>query len=149
MGRVKSRPFDNPGGKGFDAVYPPEQKIDLAAEYDGKTGKVRWRDYVTTHQYGKVDMNQPYGKLKEVTAYAATDFFSDQAQAVELRLGGKNSWLAVVIGASFCASVVKIPVRGVHHRDTAQRSCDQIVSASPTALLVARSALISTVALAR
>ncbi len=39
-----------------------------------------------------VDMNQPYGKLKEVTAYASTDFVSDRAQSVELRLGGKNSW---------------------------------------------------------
>jgi hypothetical protein len=85
-------PFHNTGGKGFEAIYPPEQVIDLAAEYDGKTGKVRWRDYATTHQYGKVDMNQTYGKLKEVTAYATTDFFSDRAQAVELRLGGKNSW---------------------------------------------------------
>jgi hypothetical protein len=85
-------PFDNPGRKGFDAVYPPEQKIDFAAEYDGKSGKVKWRDYAVTHKHGKVDMNQAYGKLKEVTAYAWTDFVSDRAQAVELRLGGKNSW---------------------------------------------------------
>jgi hypothetical protein len=27
-----------------------------------------------------------------VTAYATTDFISDRAQAVELRLGGDNSW---------------------------------------------------------
>jgi len=85
-------PFDNPGRKGFDAVYPPEQKVDFAAEYDGKAKKVKWRDYVVTHNYGKVDMNQAFGKLKEVTAYAWTDFVSDRAQAVELRLGGKNSW---------------------------------------------------------
>ena len=37
-------------------------------------------------------LNQPFGKLKEVTAYATTDFVSDRAQTVELRLGGKNSW---------------------------------------------------------
>jgi hypothetical protein len=85
-------PFDNTGRKGFDAVYPPEQKIDLDAEYDGKTGKVKWRDYIVTDKFGKVDMNQAYGKLKEVTAYATTDFYSDRAQSVELRLGGENSW---------------------------------------------------------
>lgn len=85
-------PFDNPRGKGFETVYPPEQNIDLNAEYDGKTGKVRWQDYTTTHLYGMVDMNWPCGKLKEVTAYAATDFFSERMQSVELRLGGKNSW---------------------------------------------------------
>jgi len=39
-----------------------------------------------------VDMNKACGKLKEVVAYATTDFYSDQARAVELRLGGKNSW---------------------------------------------------------
>ena len=85
-------PFDNPRGKGFETIYPPELKIDLSAEYDGKSGKVRWQDYVTPHPYGMVDMNKPCGKLKEVTAYATTEFFSDRAQSVELRLGGKNSW---------------------------------------------------------
>jgi hypothetical protein len=85
-------PFDNTGGKGFDAVYPPEQKIDLAAEHAGKTGPVRWRDYATSDEYGKVDMNQPYGKLKDVAAYATTEFFSKEARPAELRLGGQNSW---------------------------------------------------------
>jgi len=31
-------PFDNTGGKGFDAVYPPENEIRLDAEYQGKKG---------------------------------------------------------------------------------------------------------------
>jgi hypothetical protein len=85
-------PFDNTGNKGFEHAYPPEQRMDFAAEYEGKKGNVRWQDYATKHPYGMVDMNQPCGKLKEVLAYAATDFYSDQARAVELRLGGKNSW---------------------------------------------------------
>ena len=85
-------PFDNAGGKGFETVLPPEQKIDFAAELDGKSGKVRWLDYASTNKYGAVDMNQPFGKLKQVAAYATTDFFSDQPRAVELRLGGENSW---------------------------------------------------------
>ncbi|MSU58327.1 MAG: hypothetical protein EXS35_09125 [Pedosphaera sp.] len=85
-------PFDNAGNRGFTNALPPEQKLDLAGEYDGKAGKVRWQDHVTTDKYGMVDMNQPLGRLKEVTAYATTEFFSGQAQPVELRLGGKNSW---------------------------------------------------------
>ncbi|MCX7590161.1 MAG: VCBS repeat-containing protein, partial [Kiritimatiellae bacterium] len=37
-------PFDNPGGAGFAAVYPPETGVDLRAEYSGKNGeKVVWR----------------------------------------------------------------------------------------------------------
>lgn len=85
-------PFDNSGRKGFETAFPPETKLDLSAEYDGKGRKVRWQSYTTTHEYGMVDMNKPCGKLKEVTAYAVTDFFSDTTRAVELRLGGKNSW---------------------------------------------------------
>ena len=85
-------PFDNTGNKGFTTSLPPEQKIDFTAEHDGKSGKVRWKDYTTSHAYGMVDMNQPFGKLKEVTAYATAEFVSVQAQSVELRLGGKNSW---------------------------------------------------------
>ena len=85
-------PFDNTRRKGFDTVFPPEQTIDFTAEYDGKAGKVKWQDVVVTEKYGKVDLNQPCGKLKEVTGYAATEFFSDRPQAVELRLGGDNSW---------------------------------------------------------
>jgi hypothetical protein len=38
-------PFDNSDGIGFDAVYPPERGVDLAAEYLGKNGeKVVWRE---------------------------------------------------------------------------------------------------------
>jgi hypothetical protein len=85
-------PFDNTAGKGFDTVYPPEQNIDFVAEHEGTTGKVQWTNYITKHKHGMVDINQPCGKLKGVLAYAATDFYSDRAQAVELRLGGKNSW---------------------------------------------------------
>jgi hypothetical protein len=85
-------PFDNTRNQGFETVYPPEVKIDLTAELDGKKGKIRWQNYVTTHPFGMVDMNQACGKLKEVMAYATMDFFSDQARSVELRLGGKNSW---------------------------------------------------------
>ncbi len=39
-------PFENTGGVGFAAVYPPEQKIDFAGEYAGKNGeKVVWKDF--------------------------------------------------------------------------------------------------------
>lgn len=38
-------PFDNAGGTGFAAVYPPEKGVDLAATYTGKAGlKVGWKE---------------------------------------------------------------------------------------------------------
>jgi hypothetical protein len=85
-------PFDNTKNAGFDQAYPPESKIDLQAEYDGKSGKVRWQPMTTTNEYGLVDLNKPLGTLKGVTGYAYTEIQSSRARSVELRLGCKNGW---------------------------------------------------------
>jgi hypothetical protein len=91
-------PFDNTGRAGFDQVFPPEESIDLSAEYDGKGGKggkggrVKWVDFVTADSFGMVDINKAFGMEKEVTAYATTEFLSANAQPAELRLGSKNAW---------------------------------------------------------
>jgi hypothetical protein len=85
-------PFDNKDRAGFEKVFPPEQGIDLAAEYDGLNGKVKWQDFKTTDDYGMVDLNKPFGSLKEVTGYAYAEFHADKARPVELRIGCKNGW---------------------------------------------------------
>ena len=85
-------PFENKGRKGFGVAYPPEKELKLTAQYEGTEGAVKWQDYQTNHDYGMVDINQPYGMLKEVLAYAVTDFNSATEQEVELRLGCKNAW---------------------------------------------------------
>ena len=85
-------PFDNKDRAGFEKVFPPEQGIDLNAEYDGLNGKVKWLDFKTQGDYGLVDLNKPIGALKEVTGYAYTEFYADKARPVELRLGCKNGW---------------------------------------------------------
>ena len=85
-------PFENKGRKGFGTVFPPEKELNLTAQYQGTEGAVKWQDYQTKHDYGMVDINQPYGMLKEVLAYAVTDFNSATEQEVELRLGCKNAW---------------------------------------------------------
>ncbi len=85
-------PFDNKDRAGFEKVFPPEQGIDLNAEYDGLNGKVKWQDFKVQGDYGLVDLNKPIGALKEVTGYAYTEFYADKARPVELRLGCKNGW---------------------------------------------------------
>jgi hypothetical protein len=85
-------PFDNTTNAGFDMPYPPEQKVDLDAEYEGKTGKVRWQDAQAAGDYGVVDLNKPCGSLKSVTAYAYAEFQSDKSGPAQLRLGSKNGW---------------------------------------------------------
>ena len=39
-----------------------------------------------------VDINEPYGHLKEVVAYAHHTFESNDARKAEIRLGCKNAW---------------------------------------------------------
>ncbi len=84
-------PFDNPDEKGYDTVYPPELKIDLTASYAGKNcpgkqGPVKWIDFSTTHKFGLVDLNKALCEVKEVLAYATTEFISPESREVEFRL---------------------------------------------------------------
>lgn len=85
-------PFDNTGLAGFDRPFPPESEQRLDAEYDGKAGKVRWREWIVADPYGRLDFNRALGAAKEVTAYALTEFVTDQPQPAEIRLGCKNAW---------------------------------------------------------
>jgi hypothetical protein len=85
-------PFHNTDRKGFDTVFEPEKQVDLNAAYQGKTREVKWQPYFTTDEYGMVNFNDPYNPIKEVTAYAYTEFESDSDTAAELRLGCKNAW---------------------------------------------------------
>jgi hypothetical protein len=80
-------PFANVDQKGVQAVYPPEEKIDLAVPQDGKAGPVRWTDYVSRHEYGIVDLNEGVGPHTEAVAYALTEFTSPEAQTVDIRVG--------------------------------------------------------------
>lgn len=89
-------PFENTDKRGFAVAYPPEEKIDLAATYEGKGKSVQWVDYTTTDEYGNVDLNKALGKHMGVTAYAMADYVSPSEQQVDLRLGCINAnkvWL--------------------------------------------------------
>jgi outer membrane protein assembly factor BamB len=85
-------PFDNPDSKAFDVAYPPESSLDLAAEHEGKGGKVRWKDFSTEDDYGMVDLNKVLGKHKNSIAYAVAEFHSDGDRTVEIRLGCVTGW---------------------------------------------------------
>jgi hypothetical protein len=91
-------PFDNTERKGFAAQYGPEKDREKFSEYDGKTGKVSWKPYESTDEYGKIDFNKPLTPLKESTAYALAGFESPEERDVELRLGCKNAWKVWVNG---------------------------------------------------
>lgn len=85
-------PFDNTDRGGFDVAYPPEEKVDLAATYDGKGQEAKWVPFHSEDEYGMVDFNKPFDMLKSVVGYAHTEFDSSEERAAEIRLGCKNGW---------------------------------------------------------
>ena len=80
-------PFENTGESGYDVTYGPEQDMEPAREYPGKTGVVTWIDHTTQDEYGMVDLNAVLGKHKGAIAYARAEFLVDEARDAELRLG--------------------------------------------------------------
>lgn len=89
-------PFENRDQKGLPVAYPPERKIDLAAAVQGKEEEVKWHPFVSTDDFGQVDLNKAIGKHLGAVAYATAEFQSDRARPVELRLGTENAckmWL--------------------------------------------------------
>lgn len=103
-------PFDNTDGIGFDKVYPPEDGVDLDDSYQGKVGRVRWRDYATKDDFGIVDLNEGFQRPKtkegndyELTtehkgavAYAYAEFDSAESRSADFRIGCINAnklWL--------------------------------------------------------
>lgn len=86
-------PFDNSANKGLAAVYPPENEVNLAAEYAGKEEqKIGWIEHTTDNEYGIVDLAKALRPFKGAVAYAFVEFESDEPLAVDLRLGTPNSW---------------------------------------------------------
>lgn len=97
-------PFADVGGKGFDAVYPPEKELRFDAEYQGNKGPVRWKDFVCSDDYGTVDLNKGLMEVKEVVGYAATEFYAERDAEVELRFTSDNAlkiWVNGALTASY------------------------------------------------
>ena len=86
-------PFDNTDREGFQAIFSPETDgFKATASYAGKEGDVQWQTHSTKDDFGMLDMNEPYGMLKEVTGFAYTTFESSEARSAQIRLGCKNAW---------------------------------------------------------
>ena len=85
-------PFNNKEGVGFAAVHPPEKDLNLAGEFDGESGKVKWKKFSTDDSYGNIDIAKLMENFKGSCIYATTEFKSDRAQELEIRLATPNAW---------------------------------------------------------
>ncbi|CAN5212200.1 hypothetical protein BH10PLA2_BH10PLA2_29810 [soil metagenome] len=79
-------PFANPDDKGIDIVYPPEKAIELTASYDGLKDKVKWKNFISAQEMGMIDLDANILKNADGVGYAFTEFTSDRAQDVDIRI---------------------------------------------------------------
>jgi hypothetical protein len=90
-------PFAAPQFSGFAATFPPEQAVDLAAQYAGQEGgTVRWVRHRTDDALGLVNLVQALGPAAEAVGYAYSELDAPRAQAAELRCGADDNctvWL--------------------------------------------------------
>lgn len=130
-------PFDNKEEKGFAVAYAPETEaassngVDLAAEYDGQLGKVKWTDIKTEDDFGVVDIAKQIQNYKGSAMYLTTTWNSDKAQTLDIRLGTPNAWKLWVNGE-------KVFEREEYHRNSEmdQYRIPVSLKAGPNAIVV-------------
>jgi hypothetical protein len=123
--------FDNTDGKGFQAVYPPERGVDLAAKYAGKEGKeVAWKPHTTAEKNGAVDLNKAIAKEKNAVAYGYVVIDSPAARPVEIRAAS--------------ATALKIWLNGgeIFARETYHQSFEQDSHIAPATLKTGRNTIL-------
>ena len=84
-------PFDNARWGGHERVYPPEQKIDLAATYSGLAGPVRWQQITLPEGQGDIDFTKLFKPKDWTVAYALVYVHSPMEQPAEIRAGSNDS----------------------------------------------------------
>jgi hypothetical protein len=98
-------PFDGRHQRGYRSTYPPEAKVDLAAELPGKAGQVRWRRYRAQESWtaipgrvALVNLVDALGPAEDAVAYAYTAFTAPDAREVEFRGAADDNFTVWVNG---------------------------------------------------
>ena len=87
-------PFDNADNSGFDKVYPPEEKIDLTAEYPAVKGNAKWRKM--SFGDGRVHSLRRFDADGPLVCYLYRQINSPEAKNMRVSLGsddGIKVWL--------------------------------------------------------
>ena len=78
--------WDNDQGEGFDAVLPPEQRLDFRARYQGSLREIGWRLDPPRDPWGQLDLGEMLRPQVWAVAYAATGVRAGREGDYELRL---------------------------------------------------------------
>jgi tetratricopeptide (TPR) repeat protein/transglutaminase-like putative cysteine protease len=105
-------PFDDEGKRGHDAIYPPEQGVDLSASYAGKARQVAWRALPPeAAAWGLVDLGAAMRPAREVAAYALAAVDSPGERRAQIWVGGSGAVKVWVNGAPVLSDAAYHPVR--------------------------------------
>jgi hypothetical protein len=92
-------PFDAPAFTGFAREFPPEQHVDLKAQYTGQSGSpIGWIRYRTTDPLGLLNLVQALAPATEAVAYAYAEIHSSRDQTAQLRCGADDNCTAWLNG---------------------------------------------------
>jgi hypothetical protein len=92
-------PFDAPGFSGYQMSFPPEKKVDLAAEYTGKDGTpIRWQASQSANRLGQLNLATAIAPVKEAVGYAYAEVHSPREQDVQLRCGADDNMTVWING---------------------------------------------------
>lgn len=90
-------PFDAPEKTGFATGFPPEQKIDLQAKYQGKNdAEISWKPHHTGDALGTTDLVKAVAPVNGAVAYAYAELESDVEKSGEVRCSADDNlsvWL--------------------------------------------------------
>ena len=89
-------PFDNTGGRGFDAVYPPEKEVDLKKSYPGKgTERAVWKEF-TAFRVGQINNLKRFSESDASCLYLYTEVRAEEVVELPVSLGSDDTltvWL--------------------------------------------------------
>lgn len=110
-------PFDNTGNRGFDAVYPPEKEVDFTKQYDGKGGKVAWKQ----HDFKDALINNLaiFGKPEwntDVAVYVAREIETTGVTEIPISLGSDDGLAVFVNGERVLAENVQRAAAADQHK---------------------------------
>ena len=91
--------WDNDQGKGFDQPFPPEERLDLSARYEGSLLSVGWRVDPPADPRGRLDLSELVAPATWAVAYAVAAVQSEAGGPHELRLGTSDPVKVWVNGA--------------------------------------------------
>jgi len=92
-------PFPFGGADNADKVFVAEPAPDMNATYEVAGRSIRWREYVTEHPTGMVDLERIFAPNINVSAYACGEFEMAEDADILLKIGSDDSFKCWFNGA--------------------------------------------------